>query len=158
MAPIIRIGVKKDLPSVLELIRELAAYERAEHEVENTLERMEEDGFGAHPCFHFFVAEVDDQILGLSLFYTRYSTWKGRMLYLEDIVVRASARGKRIGHLLFTATANYALQKKYAGMTWQVLDWNEPALRFYKKYNAQLDGEWINGKLMAADLEKMLRL
>jgi GNAT superfamily N-acetyltransferase len=157
MEATIRIGVKKDLPPVLELIRELAAYERAEHEVENTLERMEEDGFGADPCFHFFVAEVDHQIVGLSLFYTRYSTWKGRMLYLEDIVVRASARGKRIGHLLFTATANHALQKNYAGMTWQVLDWNEPALRFYKKYNAQLDGEWINGKLMAADLKKMLQ-
>jgi GNAT superfamily N-acetyltransferase len=71
--------------------------------------------------------------------------------------VRASARGKRIGNLLFTATANHALQKNYAGMTWQVLDWNEPALRFYKKYNAQLDGEWINGKLMAADLKKMLQ-
>jgi GNAT superfamily N-acetyltransferase len=153
----IRKGIKTDLTQVFELIRELAIYERAEHEVENTVERMEADGFGPDACFEFYVAEVDERIVGISLFYTRYSTWKGRMLYLEDIVVKEQFRGHRIGHLLFTATAKHTLQNHYAGMTWQVLDWNEPALHFYKKYNATLDGEWINGKLMAADIEKIVR-
>src|SRR5690606_40198637 len=97
----IREGRREDLPRVLELIKELAEYERAPHEVTNTVERLEEDGFGAHPVFGFFVAERAGHIIGLSLYYWRYSTWKGKRLYLEDIIVTESERGYGAGKLLF---------------------------------------------------------
>jgi len=139
----IRTGKKTDLPRVLELVRELAAFERASHEVTNTVENMERDGFGQHPVFGFFVAERNDDIVGLSLFYYRYSTWKGKRIYLEDIIVTESERGKGIGKLLFERTMRKTLEDGCSGMTWQALDWNEPALNFYRKYNAKLDSEWI---------------
>src|SRR5688572_10093821 len=140
----IREGRKEDLPRVLELVRELAEYERAAQEVTNTVQLMEQDGFGANPVYGFFVAERSGQIIGLSLYYWRYSTWKGRRLYLEDIIVTESERGKGIGKLLFDRTMQHALDENCTGMMWQVLDWNEPAINFYKKYGAKLDGEWIN--------------
>lgn len=152
----IRVGVKDDLPRVLELIRELALYEKAPHEVTNTIQLMEEDGFGERPVYGFFVAELDRVIVGLSLFYWRYSTWKGKRLYLEDIIVTESVRGKGIGKLLFDRTMAKALEENCTGMMWQVLDWNEPAINFYKKYNAKLDGEWINCHLEADQIRKLL--
>lgn len=151
----IRKGEKRDLPAVLELIKELALYERAPHEVTNTVEKMEEDGFGANPCYGMLVAEEEGKIVGISIYYTRYSTWKGRMLYLEDIVITESQRGKGIGSQLFAATGKEALAGGYAGMIWQVLEWNEPAINFYKKYGAQLDGEWVNGKLGVGELREL---
>lgn len=142
---IIRKGVKQDLPRVLELIKELAVYEKAGDEVTNTVEQMEIDGFGPNPIFGFFVAEENDQIIGISLYYYRYSTWKGRRMYLEDIVVTESHRGKGIGKLLFDETIKQGKEDNCSGMVWQVLEWNEPAINFYKKYyNANLDPEWIN--------------
>lgn len=149
----IRKGTPADLPQVLDLIIELAIYEKAPNEVTNTVEQMMEDGFGPNPVYGLTVAEADQEIIGISIFYDRYSTWKGRMLYLEDIVVRESWRGKGIGHQLFQATMKIALDENYKGMVWQVLDWNEPAIRFYKKYDANLDPEWINGKLTRNQLE-----
>ena len=141
----IRRGVKEDLPRVLELIKELAVYEKAGDEVTNTVEQMEIDGFGPNPIFGFFVAEENDQIIGISLYYYRYSTWKGRRMYLEDIVVTESYRGKGIGKLLFDVTIQQGKDDNCSGMVWQVLEWNEPAINFYKKYyNANLDPEWIN--------------
>lgn len=140
----IRIGKKADLEAVLELIKELALYEKALDEVENTLERMEEDGFGANPIFELLVAEVDGTIVGTSIYYYRYSTWKGKRLYLEDLVVTKEKRGSGIGKKLFEATLEVGKSQKCSGMTWQVLDWNEPAIGFYKKYSANLDAEWIN--------------
>ena len=152
----IRKGVKSDLPQVLELIKELATYERAPDEVTNTLEKMEEDGFGPQPCYGLFVAEEEEgKIVGISIYYTRYSTWKGRMLYLEDIVITESHRGKGIGSTLFEATGREAISGGYAGMVWQVLDWNEPAIKFYEKYKAELDGEWVNGKLKVERLREL---
>ncbi|MEM9297773.1 MAG: GNAT family N-acetyltransferase [Bacteroidota bacterium] len=140
----IRKGVKQDLPRVLELIKELAEYEKGLHKVSNTVEMMEEDGFGDHPIFDFFVAEEKD-IVGISLYYYRYSTWKGKRLYLEDIIVTESERGKGIGKHLFDATIEYGKANNCTGMVWQVLDWNEPAINFYQKYyQADLDDEWIN--------------
>lgn len=141
---VIREGRKSDLTRVFELVRELATFEKAPHEVTNSVPKMEEDGFGPHPVYGFFVAENESDIVGLSLFYWRYSTWKGKRLYLEDIIVTESVRGKGIGKKLFDRTMQHCLDQKCTGMMWQVLDWNEPAINFYKKYGAKLDGEWIN--------------
>ena len=141
----IRSGKKGDLPSVLELIRELAEFERAPKEVENTVEMLEEDGFGENPVYGFYVAVKEGRIVGLSLFYYRYSTWKGKKLYLEDIIVTERERGQGIGGLLFERTVQRAKEDGCRGMSWQVLEWNEPAIRFYeKKYGASFDPEWIN--------------
>lgn len=152
----IRIGKKADLPRVLELVKELALFEKAPHEVTNTLELMEHDGFGPNPIYGFFVAEDGEGIVGLSLYYWRYSTWKGRRLYLEDIIVTESQRGKGTGKLLFDRTMQHALDENCTGMMWQVLDWNEPAINFYKKYGAKLDGEWINCHLERKQIEEIL--
>lgn len=152
----IRKGKKEDLPRVLELVKELALFEKAPHEVTNTLELMEHDGFGPDPIYGFFVAENEAGIVGLSLYYWRYSTWKGRRLYLEDIIVTESQRGKGIGKLLFDRTMQHALDENCTGMMWQVLDWNEPAINFYKKYGSKLDGEWINCNLERGQIEAIL--
>ena len=158
MSATIRVGTKQDLPRVLELVKELALYERAPHEVTNTVERMEQDGFGPNPIYGLFVAENARGIVGISIYYWRYSTWKGKRLYLEDIIVTEKERGSGIGKLLFDKTMQHALDENCAGMIWQVLDWNEPAINFYKKYyNANLDGEWINCSLEAEDLKRILQ-
>lgn len=155
----IRTGTKQDLPQVLELIKELALYERAPHEVTNTVERMEKDGFGANPIYGLFVAENARGIVGISVYYWRYSTWKGKRLYLEDIIVTEKERGSGIGKLLFDRTMQHALDENCTGMLWQVLEWNEPAINFYKKYyHAKLDGEWINCSLEASDIKRILNL
>jgi len=143
------------VPGVMQLVRELAEYERAPNEVTNTEEAMLNDGFGNEPAFGLFVAEINAEIVGIALHYVRYSTWKGKMLYLEDIVVKEHLRGRGIGARLFEACLTHCVEKNYAGMSWQVLDWNEPALNFYRKYSASLDGEWINGKLLLPQIEKM---
>ena len=143
----IRTAKKNDLPQVLALVKELALYEKAPEEVTITLQDLEEDGFGEHPLFWIILAEYESQIVGMSFYYIRYSTWKGKCLYLEDIVVKEKYRGNRIGELLFEETIKAAKEINAKLMTWQVLDWNEPAIHFYKKFNAELDGEWINGKL-----------
>ena len=152
----IRSGKIEDLPQVLQLVKELAEYEKALHEVTNTVALMEKQGFGEKPLFGFFVAEEDQKIIGISLYYYRYSTWKGKRLYLEDIVVTGSYRGKGIGHLLFEETMRFALKSDCSGMQWQVLDWNEPAINFYKKYQARLDNEWINCHLEANQISEFL--
>jgi len=143
----IRKATKEDLPEVLALVTELAVYEKAGHEVTITLEELEKDGFGENPLYWIILAENEKGILGMSFYYIRYSTWKGRCLYLEDIVVKQEYRGQKIGKVLFEETIKAAKEMNAKLMTWQVLDWNEPAINFYKKFNAELDGEWINGKL-----------
>jgi GNAT superfamily N-acetyltransferase len=144
----IRKGTRTDLPAVLDLIKELAEYEKALGEVSISLEELEVDGFGTHPQYWFLVAEVDGEIVGISFYYIRYSTWKGRFLYLEDLVVKEAYRRKGVGAALFEETIRVAQEIKVNGMTWQVLDWNTPAIDFYKKYGADLDDGWINGKLV----------
>lgn len=157
MAPTIRTGKKEDIPQVLELIKELALYERAPHEVINTVALMEQDGFGPNPIFGFFVAENKSRIVGISVYYWRYSTWKGKRLYLEDIVVTEKERGHGIGKLLFDRTMQHAIDENCSGMIWQVLDWNEPGLNFYRKhYNPKFDGEWINTSLEIDQIKKLL--
>jgi len=152
----IRSGIKKDLPGVLELIKELAQFEKASDQVSNTVERMEEDGFGLNPVYGFFVAEDRHEIVGLSLYYFRYSTWKGKRLYLEDIIVTENQRGKGLGKLLFERTMKFSLEQGCSGMMWQVLHWNKPAIDFYKKYHARLDEEWLNGHLEADQIKLLL--
>ena len=152
IAPILRRGQERDLPRVLALIRELAAYERAPEAVTNTLEMMRHDGFGPSPIFGFFVLESGDDLLGLALFYTAYSTWKGRMLFLEDLVVTEAARRGGYGRQLFDAVVAEAQRTGAQRMKWQVLDWNEPAIAFYKKLGAAIESEWLNGSLSAAQL------
>ena len=153
----IRQGKKEDLPRVLELVKELAEFERAPHEVTNTVSLMEVDGFGPDPVYGFFVAEDNGHIVGLSLYYWRYSTWKGRRLYLEDIIVTESQRGKGIGKLLFDRTMQKTIDENCTGMMWQVLDWNEPAIKFYKKYGAKLDDEWTNCNLESSQIRELLK-
>lgn len=154
MEPVIRVAEKKDLPSVLQLIKELAAYEKAPLEVINTLQQMEEDGFGAHPAFLAHVAELDNHIVGAAIYYQAYSTWKGKYIYLDDIIVTASCRGKGIGRKLFDAVGTTARASGANLLRWHVLEWNEPAINFYKKYDAILDPEWITCKLTRKQLEE----
>ena len=140
----IRKAVRKDCLRMMELIQELATYEKAPDEVTVSLSHFEESGFSPKPVWWAFVAEVSGVVVGMALYYVRYSTWKGQRMYLEDLLVTEEMRGKKIGSLLFDALIQEAKDKKFIGMNWQVLDWNEPAINFYKKYNASLDPEWLN--------------
>ena len=149
----IRKGLASDLPRVLELIKELAAYEKAPLEVENTVEEMIEDGFKENPIYHLLIAEENSIILGIAIYYIKYSTWKGKCVFLEDIIVTENERGKGTGAKLFEEVIRISKEMKVRRMEWQVLDWNEPALNFYKKYNAHLDSEWVNGKLTYDQLQ-----
>jgi len=144
---ILRYANKKDLPGVLSLIRELATYERAPDEVTITLEDLERDGFGETPLYEVILAEDDSGIAGMAFYYCAYSTWKGKCIFLEDIIVREKERGKGTGHLLFDAVVMKAREVNAKRLMWQVLNWNEPAINFYKKYNALLDPTWVNCKL-----------
>jgi len=142
---LIRKATREDCPRLLELIQELADYEKAPNEVTVTLEHFEESGFGKAPVWWAFVAETDGIVQGFALYYIRYSTWKGQRMYLEDILVTEKMRGKNLGKLLFDALIEEAKEKKFSGLVWQVLEWNEPAINFYQKYyNAKFDKEWTN--------------
>lgn len=154
----IREGKIEDLPRVLELVKELALYEKAPEQVTNTLKMMQNDGFGPNPIYGLFVAEKNStgEIIGISIFYYRYSTWKGKRLYLEDIVVTESERGNGAGKLLFDRTMLKCIEANCTGMMWQVLDWNNPAINFYQKYGAELDSGWINCNLQSEDIKKIL--
>ena len=140
----IRRAVKEDCPRLLELIHELAVYEKAPDEVTVTLEHFVESGFGKNPVYWAFAAEENGVILGFALYYIRYSTWKGQAMYLEDILVTEKARGKGIGKILMDRLIEEAREKGLSRIVWQVLEWNEPAINFYKKYNADFDAEWVN--------------
>lgn len=144
---IIRKARAADCPRMMELVNELAVFERAPNEVTVTLDHFIESGFGSNPVWWAFVAEVDGVVKGFALYYIRYSTWKGQKMYLEDILVTEEARGKGLGGLLMDALINEAKERNLKGLTWQVLNWNEPALNFYRKYNTRFDDEWVNGML-----------
>jgi len=147
MEILIRRARREDCARLLELIQELANYEKAPDEVTVTLEHFEESGFGEKPVWWAFVAEINGCVEGMALYYIRYSTWKGQCLFLEDFLVTEKLRGHGAGKLLFDRIIEEAKEKGFKRMAWQVLEWNEPALNFYRKYNATLDPEWINGTL-----------
>ncbi|NBP05543.1 MAG: GNAT family N-acetyltransferase [Bacteroidetes bacterium] len=146
---IIRSATSADTSAIFSLIKELALYEKAPHEVINTPEKLLNDGFGStSPLFTAEVAEwKDGSIIGFSLCYIRYSTWKGPVLYLEDLYVQEQYRRYGIGKALFENCIEMAKREGYKRLAWQVLDWNQPAIDFYKKWNASLDPEWINGSI-----------
>jgi GNAT superfamily N-acetyltransferase len=151
----IRLAVKDDCHRLLELIHELAVYEKAPDEVTVSIEEFQEAGFGNKPVWKAFVAEENGIIQGFGLYYIRYSTWKGCRMYLEDLLVTEKMRGKGIGKLIFNRLIEEAIEMKFKGMTWQVLDWNEPAINFYKKYNSDFDGGWLNVALSEDQLKKL---
>ena len=143
----IRRAKKEDCSRLLELVTELAIYERAPNDVTVSLGHFIQSGFGENPVWWAFVAEENGLIQGFALYYIRYSTWKGQTMYLEDIIVTEAARGRGIGKLLFDRLVEEAKEKKFKRINWQVLEWNEPAINFYRKYNAVFDGEWLNGSI-----------
>jgi GNAT superfamily N-acetyltransferase len=142
---VIRRAVKEDCERLMELIHELAIFEKAPEEMTVTLDHFVESGFGKKPVWWAFVAEVNEVVEGFALYYIRYSTWKGQRMYLEDILVSEEFRGKGIGKLLFDKLIEEAKEKKLNGIVWQVLDWNEPAINFYKKNSGvNFDSAWMN--------------
>jgi GNAT superfamily N-acetyltransferase len=147
----VRFATTDDMPAVLELIKELAAYENAASEVKNSAIQLIEDGFGDNPAFECVVAANASEVIGFALFFTSYSTWKGKCLYLEDLCVSENYRRMGIGKKLFDFVLQLAKDRKMKRFSWQVLDWNEPAISFYKKYDSVLDPEWINGKIILED-------
>jgi GNAT superfamily N-acetyltransferase len=150
----IRYALESDCKRMLELIHELAVYEKAPDEVTVTLAHFIDAGFGKNPAWKAFVAEVDGHVEGFALFYVRYSTWKGCRLYLEDFIVTEKMRGQGIGKILFEKTVKYAKEQNFSGMVWQVLDWNEPAINFYNKYNAGLENGWLNASLSKEQIQE----
>lgn len=153
----IRTAVREDCPRLMELVRELAEFEKAPQEVTVSLDHFEETGFGASPVWKAFVAEADGLIVGFALYYIRYSTWKGCRLYLEDLLVTKAYRGKGIGKALFQRLFEEVKEKDFQGMLWQVLDWNEPAIKFYERYGADFDGEWINVSLTGEQVAELVK-
>jgi GNAT superfamily N-acetyltransferase len=143
----IRKAVKEDCAAMMQLIHELALYEKAPQEVTVEFDHFVQSGFGQNPVWWAFVAETEGKVVGFALYYIRYSTWKGQRLYLEDLLVTENSRGQGIGKLLFDKLIEECKEKKYSGMAWQVLDWNEPAINFYKKFDADIDPSWLNGSL-----------
>jgi GNAT superfamily N-acetyltransferase len=140
----IRKAVKEDCSRILELVKQLAAFERAQKEVSVSLEHFELSGFGYKPIWWAFVVEVDGEVQGFALYYIRFSTWKGQRMYLEDFYVTDDMRRKGLGKLLFEKLIQEAKRRKLNGIQWQVLEWNESAINFYKKYKTAFDSEWIN--------------
>jgi len=149
----IRKAVSGDCPRIIELVKELATFEKAPNEVTVSQDHFIEGGFGNNPVWWAFVATKknkdtnEENIVGFALYYIRFSTWKGSSLYLEDLLVTEKMRGLGIGKLLFETILEECKNKGYKRMCWQVLDWNEPAIKFYKKYGAKLNGEWMNGSI-----------
>jgi GNAT superfamily N-acetyltransferase len=143
----LRVAKKEDCPRLIELVNELAVFEKAPEEVTVSLQEFEDAGFGNKPVWKAFVAIDNDVIIGFALYYVRFSTWKGRRVYLEDFIVTEEYRGKGIGRLLFEQIIKETKELGYSGMVWQVLDWNEPAIKFYNKYEASIEEGWLNASL-----------
>ncbi|MFT4698477.1 MAG: GNAT superfamily N-acetyltransferase [Flavobacteriaceae bacterium] len=135
-------ATKEDMPQVLELIIELAVFEKEPDAVEVTVDDLLKEGFGEDPLFICFVAKVENKIVGMALVYFRFSTWKGRTVHLEDLVVKESMRGKNVGKALYSEVIKYGHQKGVKRIEWAVLDWNQPAISFYEKTGAKLHKDW----------------
>ncbi len=152
----VRKATKNDMPSVLKLINELAVYEREPDAVEVTVADLERDGFGDQPLFNCFVAEAEDKIVGMALFYNRYSTWKGKTIHLEDLIVNEDYRGKGIGVQLYKKVMQFALEENIKRVEWVVLDWNTPAVNFYKNTGASVFSEWDTVQFDQDSIKKFL--
>jgi GNAT superfamily N-acetyltransferase len=147
MSITLRIAQKEDCPRIIELVHELAVFEKLPDEVTVSLQEFEDAGFGNNPVWKAFVAIDNNVIIGFALYYVRFSTWKGRRVYLEDFIVTEEYRGKGVGKLLFEQIIKETKDLGYSGMVWQVLDWNEPAIKFYNKYEATIEAGWLNASL-----------
>lgn len=148
----VREAQKTDVPAIYGFVKQLAEFERAPEAVINTVEAMKKDGFGKDKIFYSFVAETGNKIIGMAVFYFAYSTWKGRYVYLDDLIVDENYRRSGAGKLLFDAVYNFSKEHKVSQLRWHVLDWNEPAINFYKKYPATFDAEWITCKIEKENL------
>jgi ribosomal protein S18 acetylase RimI-like enzyme len=151
----IREGKPTDIDQVYELIKELAVFEKAANEVDISPENLREDAFGENAIAEIFVAERDGNIVGAAIIYEKYSTWKGRSMHLEDLIVKEEHRGVGIGKEFFEFLIRLAAERNYGRMEWQVLDWNEPAIEFYKKYESQFLEEWLDCRLDRNDLMRL---
>lgn len=153
---IVRKGKKEDLGQAMALIRELAEFEKEPYEVETTVHQMEQDAYGPQPVFEFFVAEepATRHIVGLALYFYSYSTWKGKCLYLEDLIVTRTHRGRGIGKKLFDRIMQQAKAVDARRVVWQVLDWNEPAIRFYQSLGAAMPKEWVTCRLTREQIQQ----
>ncbi|APY08262.1 GNAT family N-acetyltransferase [Winogradskyella sp. J14-2] len=152
-----RLATKADMPRVLELIKELAIFEKEPEAVEVTQNMLEEDGFGHNPKFTCFVIEVDHKVEGMALVYKRYSTWKGEVLHLEDLIVSQSQRGKNLGTQLLDKVVEYGKSLGVKRISWEVLDWNEPAINFYEKKGANVMRDWDVVQLDEKGIENYLK-
>lgn len=138
----IRKGTKEDMPQVLELIRELAVFEKEPDAVVVTVQDLERDGFGEHPLFYTFIAEEAEEIIGMAFYYYRYSTWKGRTIHLEDLIVKADKRGTGAGFALYKEIIAQGKKDAVRRIEWNVLDWNQHAIDFYEKSGAVVLDDW----------------
>ncbi|MEO6346642.1 MAG: GNAT family N-acetyltransferase [Aquaticitalea sp.] len=144
----IRRAEKEDCAAIMTLIKELAIYEKAPDEVTVEFNHFVESGFGSNPVWWAFVAEIENKVIAFAIYYIRYSTWKGQRMYLEDLLITEKMRGKGIGKLLLERLMVEAKEKDFNGMVWQVLDWNEPAIHFYEKFDGvKFDSAWVNCSL-----------
>lgn len=151
----IRPATPTNVPQALALIQELAEYENAPNDVVVDVDEMTSEGFGDSPSYQMLVAEDGDLIVGIAVYYYRYSTWAGKSLYLEDLVVTENRRKEGIGRMLFEALLRIAQKEKLRRFEWQVLDWNEPAIAFYKNWKTSFDGEWLNCRLTGEEIAKL---
>jgi GNAT superfamily N-acetyltransferase len=140
---IIRKGQKEDMPAILDLIKELATFEKEPNAVVVTVDELVRDGFGEKPLFMTFVAEQDNEIIGMALFYYRYSTWKGKTIHLEDLIVKENKRGIGAGSALYKQVIKYARSKGVRRVEWVVLSWNKPAIDFYERSGATILQDWL---------------
>ncbi len=154
---IIRKGEQKDMKSVLELIQELAVFEKEPDAVELTVADLERDGFGSNPLFHTFVAEIDEEIVGIALYYYRYSTWKGKTIHLEDLIVKENQRGSGVGFALYSKIIEQGKMDNVRRIEWAVLDWNIPAIEFYKKSGAKILEDWRTVQMNEQQISNFLR-
>ncbi|APA91838.1 GNAT family N-acetyltransferase [Myroides odoratimimus] len=150
----IRSATPQDMPNVLALIQELATFEKEPDAVVVTAEDLIRDGFGANPLFNVIVAELDTKIIGMALFYNRYSTWKGKTIHLEDLIVTEAARGTGAGYALYAEIMNIAKKEGVRRVEWVVLNWNEPAINFYKKSGATVLEDWYTVQMDQNGIEQ----
>lgn len=154
---IIRKGTIADMPSVLNLIKELAIFEKEPDAVVVTADDLIRDGFSKNPLFHCFVAEVDSEIIGIALYYYRYSTWKGKTIHLEDLIVKENKRGTGAGFALYKEIIRQGKRDKVRRIEWAVLDWNTPAIEFYQKTGAKVLDDWRVAQMDEHGIDKFLK-